>query len=405
MRSIFGNPRALEAGYAVAGWQLVIGFFRSVSPALQTSSSIVSKFRVAALLSIGRGSATGFLTQAPGPIFIGNTANQRRQFTFLEQLLSTLGSQTVVHVAEPKSTHRSIARSLGYGIVWKCIQGSDGGLKNLSEWVLLTKYLSFFAGTLESLRLCGKEVPFVVLANDHSARYVAVLQACRALKVPTIYLQHASVTEDFPSLNRFDIAVLSDEQSRSKYARKGKLAEQVYVIPRPNPFESALSRSPGSDIAKRKEPSIGIFLSNSRILSIPRVLALVESIKKRKLAERVSLFPHPADAGRTLHPALDGLLQPSRDTLPDCLIVGNSGVIVELTQLAGPIYYDSLLDEAGYDYYRVLPNERIEELPKDGLNFLRPRPWQLAEANRRTDLKNEVISFIDALEKLKKSWK
>ena len=60
----------------------------------------------------------------------------------------------------------------------------------------------------------------VVFANDHNDDARAMLLACRQLGIPTIYLQHASVSSLFPPL-AFDLSLLEGRHDQRSGAARG----------------------------------------------------------------------------------------------------------------------------------------------------------------------------------------
>ena len=72
----------------------------------------------------------------------------------------------------------------------------------------------------------------IVMANDHNMQNRVINTVCDELNIPTIYLQHASVTEQFPPLN-FDFALLEGLDALKKYTGKGFSKTTIYLIGMP----------------------------------------------------------------------------------------------------------------------------------------------------------------------------
>ncbi|WP_246558890.1 hypothetical protein [Hymenobacter piscis] len=72
----------------------------------------------------------------------------------------------------------------------------------------------------------------VVFANDHNDDARALLLACRAEGVPTAYVQHASVSTNFPPLG-FDLSLLEGQDALDKYRQCGPVAGRVELVGMP----------------------------------------------------------------------------------------------------------------------------------------------------------------------------
>ncbi|WBA42639.1 hypothetical protein [Hymenobacter canadensis] len=72
----------------------------------------------------------------------------------------------------------------------------------------------------------------VVFANDHNDDARALLLACHAEGVPTAYVQHASVSTNFPPLG-FDLSLLEGQDALDKYRQCGPVRGQVELVGMP----------------------------------------------------------------------------------------------------------------------------------------------------------------------------
>ena len=72
----------------------------------------------------------------------------------------------------------------------------------------------------------------VVFSNDHNDDTRSLLLACRAEGVPTAYVQHASVSTNFPPLS-FDLNLLEGQDALDKYRQCGPIAGQVELVGMP----------------------------------------------------------------------------------------------------------------------------------------------------------------------------
>jgi len=72
----------------------------------------------------------------------------------------------------------------------------------------------------------------VVFSNDHNDDTRSLLLACRAEGVPTAYVQHASVSPNFPPLG-FDLSLLEGQDALDKYRRCGPVRGRVELVGMP----------------------------------------------------------------------------------------------------------------------------------------------------------------------------
>ncbi|WP_243635842.1 hypothetical protein [Hymenobacter edaphi] len=72
----------------------------------------------------------------------------------------------------------------------------------------------------------------VVFANDHNDDARALLLACRREGVPTAYVQHASVSVNFPPLG-FDLSLLEGQDALDKYRLCGPVRGQTRLVGMP----------------------------------------------------------------------------------------------------------------------------------------------------------------------------
>lgn len=86
----------------------------------------------------------------------------------------------------------------------------------------------------EAKRILKRINPFmIIIANDHSLPQRAFFRAAQSLNIKTAYIQHASVSENFPPLE-FDFAFLDGQESLDKYTANNRPCKsQVYFYGSP----------------------------------------------------------------------------------------------------------------------------------------------------------------------------
>ena len=72
----------------------------------------------------------------------------------------------------------------------------------------------------------------VIFSNDHNDDTRSLLLACRAEGVPTAYMQHASVSTNFPPLG-FDLSLLEGQDALDKYRLCGPVRGRVELVGMP----------------------------------------------------------------------------------------------------------------------------------------------------------------------------
>lgn len=139
------------------------------------------------------------------------------------------------------------------------------------------------------------EIKVIVFANDHTMQNLCLIDFANRYNIPTIYTQHASVTEKFPSL-RFTYSFLDGLESWEKYRNIGGCKGTVLLSGSPR-FDviHTLDRS----IQKRR---IGIALNMWD--SIDKVRELCCYIQK-ELGREIVLRPHPALEKQNWHPFIN----------------------------------------------------------------------------------------------------
>jgi hypothetical protein len=84
----------------------------------------------------------------------------------------------------------------------------------------------YFRMAMKTLKIISPK--FVILANDHSYPQRSFFRAAQVLDIKTVYLQHASVTENFPKLE-FDYAFLDGKESFDIYIKKKGYSSMVFL--------------------------------------------------------------------------------------------------------------------------------------------------------------------------------
>lgn len=149
---------------------------------------------------------------------------------------------------------------------------------------LLLTYGYYIAGRIWLFR---NRVGSLVVASDNDMYFRVLTKAARDENIPTIYIQHASVTKWFPSLS-FDYALLEGHDSLGVYSHIGSSDTTVYLVGMPK-FDRYLDKVN----TNRRVNRIGICAN--MLDSLKRVDALCLYLTENFDAVEVFLRPHPRE--------------------------------------------------------------------------------------------------------------
>ncbi|PJJ59729.1 glycosyltransferase family protein [Hymenobacter chitinivorans] len=127
----------------------------------------------------------------------------------------------------------------------------------------------------------------IVLANDHNDDARALLLAARACGVPTAYVQHASVSTNFPPLG-FDLSLLEGQDALDKYRQCGPVQGRVELVGMPK-ADAFLAR-------KNQQPAVQrVGIAINTLDETQAVTAAVEYLLREFPDLTFTLRPHPGD--------------------------------------------------------------------------------------------------------------
>jgi hypothetical protein len=194
----------------------------------------------------------------------------------------------------------------------------------------------------------------IIFANDHNTDSRALLLAAREADIPTVYIQHASVSTSFPPL-QFHLSLLEGQDAWDKYRQCGPIIGDVKLIgmPKADPYLAHKNR-------QTTIRSIGICANT--IDEILPIEALIKALNSRFPDIVFTFRPHPNDKRefgfiRQLGSKAifsDGKTEPIFTFLQkqDALIAADTSVHLEATMLNILCVYYRFNDPAAiYDYY------------------------------------------------------
>jgi hypothetical protein len=217
----------------------------------------------------------------------------------------------------------------------------------------------------------------VVFANDHNDDARALLLACRAEGVPTAYVQHASVSTNFPPLE-FDLNLLEGQDALDKYRQCGPVHGRVELVGMPK-ADTFLSQRNLAPRVRR------VAVACNLLDELPAVTDTLTYLLRELPDLSFTLRPHPSDRRdfTTLRQALPALQwsNPQQENVfeflqtHDALVAADTSTHLEAT----------LLNVASL-YYRFTPTASLADYygyAAQGLSEWARSPTELAAALRR----------------------
>ena len=263
-----------------------------------------------------------------------------------------------------------------------CSDSSKLKLDNYYLFIQANLFVPYFIGLINSSNYKG-----VILTNDHTAICRSLLFSAKSEKILTFYIQHAAVSDFFPPIE-FDCALLDGRNSYEAYIKiqnKNK-KRKVYN------FKSLLIGMQNSrkmyaqkGIKTKKNVSIGIALKGDHE-NLDNIFRLINNLTTEK--HKVFIRTHPktkreylellkrrvsSTKGHVVIGEVDQTIEAFLYSI-DCLIAGDSSIILESCIFGLPVFYSSQFSDFYNDYYgfsksglvkdidSLLKNIRIKEI-------------------------------------------
>jgi len=282
------------------------------------------------------------------------------------------------------------------GRTWRERRKSTGYLREtftafFDEYIFIHGYYIVFRRIFADRRY-----RLAVVANDHAHPATTFIQAARDSGVPVVYIQHASVTGNFPPLT-VDIALLEGKDAAEKYDTCGPSETTVYLVGMPR-----FDRHAGSVNRSGRLASLGI--CTNALDPHSAVERLATAIRASFPDMPVTLRPHPSDAGEPWKTICSrhGLSysDPAEQSAfgylggIDCLVAGNSNILLEAALLnVTPVLYD--FTGEGIDYYGFAKRGLVDGIlstPELAVEIITRLSESRPEVRSRTRLYNAVVS-------------
>ena len=207
------------------------------------------------------------------------------------------------------------------------------------------------------------DVKVAVVANDQYLRTRLIAYVCDFICIKSVYIQHASVSLDFPRLI-FNFALLEGRDSLDKYLKIGKIDSVVFLL--------GSSKEPILDEICTKERVYNIGICFGLIDDVLKVETLILEVLKLYDCGNIFLRPHPRESREDfIHEMLskynigfsDSKIEQTSKFFKkvECIIASESNIHLEaVLQNIHSIYYQLTENERQkYDVYGFISAKLI----------------------------------------------
>lgn len=211
----------------------------------------------------------------------------------------------------------------------------------------------------------------IIFSNDHSMLPRALFYAAKHCHVPTIYIQHASVSRYMPALD-FDLSLLDGEDSLTKYRLKGiKGITKLTGMPKFDAYLRYRKAAPPDTIK-----TVGVAFNT--VDSLDRIREVILLLIAEPDFARINLRAHPKDT-RDYQPMFrdldsrihfsDPLHERSFEFILTCdiILAGDSAIHLESKMLnIDSVYYNFSEGSGTYDLYGYIARGFVREAATAG---------------------------------------
>ncbi|MCE8002215.1 hypothetical protein [Billgrantia ethanolica] len=311
-----------------------------------------------------------YVGPVPEALYCGSTKNNEREFFFLQKLMA--GTEVADLFAYTKERNVSfyptrkgkndLYHVFVRFVLFCCCLVYLGRIKvNPTSLRFLIRFVNAYYRLLVYFSRADAKPKVSIFANDHTDISVALSMVMKLQGVPRIYVQHAEVTKDFPSLD-YEISILRNEKSLNTYSEIGEIEGAAFIIPREEKaasFEEIMDAPPD-------KVEVVIYLSST--FHKEKVEEVVNLCQSNPDVESVAIKKHPrSQESDFVFLNSDFLVH---DVVPEyehIALVPNSSVVIDLLHAGVKVYQLFELDNIREDYYgfvknSVAPRVAISEL-------------------------------------------
>ncbi len=275
-------------------------------------------------------------------LFVFNTTNQHRSLAPVYAQIEEAKIVNAEHNDLPLFFAYLLALPFFPLIIFKLLQ-AKGDERRAFSYVFDVYWFAYGYYLLVRLLIRSISPKAVVVANDHVMWLRAFAKAAQDERIPTIYIQHASVTKRFPPLS-FDYALLEGIDTLNKYVSCGPSQTEVFLVGMPK-FDAYIDSLNSNEQAR----SIGI--CTNPLDTIEEVKKLCDCLSKSFPNLDFILRPHPGDKRNKKWEELAGMnswqFSSGKEEgvfrflqCVDVIIAGDSSIHLEAALLnVYPIYY------------------------------------------------------------------
>ena len=242
------------------------------------------------------------------------------------------------------------------------------------------------------------EAKFLIVANDHTYSRRAFFRAAQSLNIKTAYVQHASISENFPPLE-YDYAFLDGQESLDKYMANDKLClSKVFLTGSPR-FDIIKEIKKNENENNNSKIRLGIAIN--MVDTLEKIQYLIDNIQKATNNIQITFRPHPAmDKYFWSNFAINNncIYSASKVENPfdfisnnDIFIAGETSFHLDVALTGKTSYYYNFSNEDSLDHYGYLKNGLIKELSG---NFTELNDTSIGIVNPRE--REELIQYYVA---------
>lgn len=294
-------------------------------------------------------------------VFIAPSDNNRKS---LVPVMKNLPAEDTT-LMEKWEEHLSFARIYWYSLFYQLqfiqtywnLPKRDKPLVRMFWYDFMTAYGTY--KVLEQTLLKNKHIEVLVFANDHIMPIRCLLQLADKYQIKTLYTQHASVTEEFPSLS-FTYSFLDGIESYTKYRIRGNIKGDVILSGCPR-FDLLCT------VVKKETEMVGIALNELDDIEMVRELCHFLS---ENLQIKIAVRPHPALERLTIvweefEKEGYGISYPSKETSFEfvsrikLLIANESGIHLDSVLMKTPSLLYNFSKNQVLDWYSYVKNGLI----------------------------------------------
>lgn len=237
----------------------------------------------------------------------------------------------------------------------------------------------------------------IIISNQLSVYHRSLAKSAYRLDIETVFMQHASVTENFPSLKNYHIAILEGEDSLHKYQKNGSKNIKIFL--------AGVAKSDEYFYKINKNNTVkNIGICSNELDNIIEFDKLISQICLMPNLKNIYLRPHPTDRRFDEWKAVaikyrinfsNVRILNSFDFLSnvDLIISGNSNIHLEAISLnVLSVFFDSINNK--YDHYGFIKNGLVDYFSDINSVTTRIKECTIEKKNNR-NLAKKYIETID----------